>query len=168
MLAHEKIPSRGRYPYESGAVGILLSLKYSFKHRKKPLACKSRTPFLPKLICINVIWEESEALPFVRHDAYMAYALLRQKPIFGIDFYRKILAKNMWLKMYFPKIYYRDSCETNVRKTLTARILHLIYTNYAVSKLGEIMCKGTSSFLGGLYSSHAGITSKLSLCEVGD
>ncbi len=71
-------------------------------------------------------------------------------------------------KMYFPQIYHRDSCETNVRKTLTARILHLIYTNYVVSKLGERMCKGTSTFLGGLYSSHTGITSKPSLCEVGD
>ncbi len=123
-------------------LGILLSLKYSFRHRKKPLACKSRTPFLPKLICINVIWEESEAFPFVRQDAYMEYELLKQKPIFGIDFYSKILAKNMWLKTYFPQIYYRDSCETNVRKT--------------------------STFLGGLYSSHAGIISKPSLCEVGD
>jgi hypothetical protein len=28
----------------------------------------------------------------------MEYVLLKQKPIFGIDFYRKILAKNMWLK----------------------------------------------------------------------
>jgi hypothetical protein len=156
------------FKYTVYLIGILLSLKYSFKHRKKPLACKSRTPFLPKLICINVIWEESEALPFVRQDAYMAYELLRQKPIFGIDFYRKILAKNMWLKTYFPQIYYRDSCETNVRKTLTARILHFIYTNYVVSKLGERMCKGTSTFLGGLYSSHAGITSKPSLCKVGD
>ncbi len=149
-------------------LGILLSMKYSVKHRKKSLARKSRTPFLPKLICINVIREESEALPFVRQDAYMAYELLRQKLIFGIDFYRKILAKNMWLKTYFPRIYYRDSCETNVRKTLTARILHLIYTNYVVSKLEERMCKGTSTFLGGLYSSYAGITSKPSLCEVGD
>jgi hypothetical protein len=149
-------------------LGILLSLKYSVKHRRKSLARKSKTPFLPKLICINVIWEESEALPFVRQDAYMAYELLRQKPIFGIDFYRKILAKNMWPKTYFSQIYYRDSCETNVRKTLTARILHFIYTNYVVSKLGERMCKGTSTFLGGLYSSHAGITSKPSLCEVGD
>jgi len=58
----------------------LLSMKYSVKHREKSLAQKSRTPFLPKLICINVIWEESEALPFVRQDAYMAYELLRQKP----------------------------------------------------------------------------------------
>jgi hypothetical protein len=156
------------FKYTVYLIGILLSLKYSFKHREKPLACKSRTPFLPKLICINIIWEESEALPLVRQDAYMAYELLRQKPIFGIDFYRKILAKNMWPKTYFPQIYYRDSCETNVRKTLTARILHFIYTNYFVSKLGERICKGTSTFLGGLYSSHAGITSKPSLCEVGD
>ena len=154
--------------YTAYLLGILLSLKYSVKHRRKSLARKSKTPFLPKLICINVIWEESEALPFVRQDAYMAYELLRQKPIFGIDFYRKILAKNMWLKTYFPQIYYRDSCETNVRKTLIACILHLIYTNYVVSKLGERICKGTSTFLGGSYSSHAGITSKPSLYEVGD
>ncbi len=33
--------------------------------------------------------------------------------------------------------------------------------------LTEHGCKYTSTFLGGLYSSHAGITSKPSLCEVG-
>ncbi len=31
-----------------------------------------------------------------------------------------------------------------------------------------LLCKGTSTFLGGLYSSHAGITTKPSLCVVGD
>ncbi len=47
----------------------------------------------------------SLALPFVRRDAYMAYELLKQKPIFGIDFYRKIFAKNMWLKTEMQKPY---------------------------------------------------------------
>ncbi len=67
-------------------LGILLSMKYSVKHRKKSLARKSKTPFLPKLICINVIWKKSEALPLVRQDVYMAYELLRQKPyaLFGV------------------------------------------------------------------------------------
>ncbi len=32
----------------------------------------------------------------------------------------------------------------------------------------RLLCKGTSTFLGGLYSSHAGITTKPSLCVVGD
>ncbi len=49
-----------------------------------------------------------------------------------------------------------------------SRRVHLIHTNYVVSKLGERMCRGTSTFLGGLYSSHAGIASKPSLYEVGD
>jgi len=97
----------------------------------------------------------------------MAYELLRQKPVFGIDFYRKILAKNMCLESYFPQIYNRDSCETDVRKTLISRVLCLINTNSFVSKVVERVCKGTSTFLGGLYSSHAGITSKPSLCEAG-
>ncbi len=159
----------------------------SVSHRDEVYCLKGREKLIPetkrRLLCNGMMGERYEALaqrfaseyasrcPFIRciaiagsvasggfseEDEYMAYELLRQKPIFGIDFYRKILAKNMWPKTYFPQIYYRDSCETNVRKTLTARILHFIYTNYVVSKLG------------GLYSSHTGITSKPSLCEVGD
>jgi hypothetical protein len=77
--------------------GILLSFKYSFRHRKKPLSKKSATPFLSKLICINVIWEDWESLPYKRRDMYMAYELLRQKPVFGIDFYRTVLDKNRWV-----------------------------------------------------------------------
>lgn len=170
---------------EEEKVRVMLSSMPSVSHKDGIYCLKGSECLLSetrrRLLCNGVIGEryEAEALLFskeyaslcpfiVRQDAYMAYELLRQKPIFGIDFYRKILAKNMWLKTYFPQIYYRDSCETNVRKTLTARILHPIYTNYVVSKLGERMCKGTSTFLGSLYSSHTGITSKPSLYEVGD
>jgi hypothetical protein len=128
-------------------LGILLSLKYSVKHRRKSLARKSRTPFLPKLICINVVWEEEETLPFVRQDKYMAYELMRQKPIVGLGFYKEVLKKNRWLKTYFPQIHNGSSCEVKVNKTFIAKVLRLIYSNHVVSHLGERMCKEISSFL---------------------
>ncbi len=121
-------------------IGILLSLKYAFKHRKKPLSHKSWTPFIPKLICINVIWEDCETFPYVRQDEYMAYEILRQKPILGLEFYREVLEKNSWLKTYFPQIFNSSSPEINVKKTFIARILRLFYSNPATSYLGERMC----------------------------
>ncbi len=127
-------------------LGILLSLKYSVKHRRKSLARNSKTPFLPKLICINVIWEDEEALPFVRQDKYMAYELLK-KPIMGLDFYKEVLEKNSWLETYFPQIHNGSSSEVLVKKTFIARVLRLIYSNSVISHLGERMCKEISSFL---------------------
>lgn len=141
-------------------LGILLSLKYSVKHRRKPLSRKSRTPFLPKLICINVIWEDEEAPPFKRQDKYMAYELLRQKPVMGLDFYKEVLEKNRWLETYFSQIYKDSSCEVTVQKTFIARVLRLIYSNPVISYLGERMCREISPFSGDLSSSRAGITLK--------
>ncbi|KAB2947087.1 MAG: hypothetical protein MPEBLZ_00406 [Candidatus Methanoperedens nitroreducens] len=133
--------------YTTYLLGILLSIKYSVKHRKKSLARKSRTPFLPKLICINVIWEDEEAFPFVRQDKYMAYELLRQKPIMGLDFYKKILEKNSWLETFFPQICNKKSQEVETRRTSIARVLRLIYSNRVLSHLGERMCREISYLL---------------------
>jgi hypothetical protein len=127
--------------------GILLSMKYSFRHRKKPLAMKSATPFLPKLICINVIWEDWESLPFLRQDKYMAYELLRQKPVFGIKFYRTVIEKNIWLKTYFPQIYDLDQDEIPIKRTFIGRLMRLFYSNSAISVVGEMICKNLSRFL---------------------
>ncbi|SNQ59360.1 hypothetical protein [Candidatus Methanoperedens nitratireducens] len=128
-------------------LGILLSIKYSLRYRRKPLAACAATPFLPKLICINVIWEDEDVLPYKRQDEYLAYELLRQKPVLGLKFYLEVLSKNKWLGTYFPQIYRLDPSETGIKKTLAGRLLRLFYSNKAVSHLGERMCREISYLL---------------------
>lgn len=127
--------------------GILLSIKYSFQHRRKPLSRKSATPFLPKLICINVIWEDWESLPFSRQDKYMAYELLRQKPVFGQSYYRAVIEKNKWLETYFPQIYESLPEEISVKRTLAGWLVRILYSNNVVSRIGERFCRIVSHLL---------------------
>ncbi|MFZ3166245.1 MAG: hypothetical protein WA130_01430, partial [Candidatus Methanoperedens sp.] len=126
---------------------LTIHLQSFWRGYKKSLARKSRTPFLPKLICINVIWEDEEAFPFVRQDKYMAYELLRQQPIMGLDFYKKILEKNSWLETFFPQICNKKSQEVETRRTSIARVLRLIYSNRVLSHMGERMCREISYLL---------------------
>lgn len=128
-------------------LGILLSLKYAIRHRRKPLARKSATPLLSKLICINVIWEDKEARPYERQDTYMAYELLRQRPVFGLEFYRQILEENRWLEVYFPQIYRLPPEEVEVKKTLLSRLLRLFYSSGGASRIGERICRDVSYLL---------------------
>jgi len=130
--------------------GILLSIKYSFRHRKKTLARKSATPFLPKLICINVIWEDWESFPFMRQDKYMAYEILRQKPVFGLGFYMTVIERNGWLGAYFPQIsqtHKHNQGDIPINRTLAGRLMRLFYSNPAVSAIGEMVCRKLSFFL---------------------
>ncbi len=89
----------------------------------------------------------SEYVFLCRHDKYMAYELLRQKPIIGLDFYRQVLEKNRWLETFFPQIYNGSSWELTIKKTFIARVLRLMYSNSVVSYLGESMYRKISSFL---------------------
>ncbi len=128
-------------------IGIFLALKYALMNRRKPLSYKSATPFLPKFICINVIWEEHEALPYMRRDRYMAYELLRQKPVFGLRFYNEVLHKNMWVRSYFPQIYGSAPNEIHIKKTLMRKIIRLFYSNNIISHTGELLSKKISYVL---------------------
>ena len=128
-------------------LGILISIKYAFRYRNKPLARRAATPFLPKLICINVIWEDWETLPYARQDKFLAYEILRQKPIFGTKFYSDILVKNRWLETYFPQIYMKRYYDVKCKKTIFGSLMLLLYANSTASYLGERFCKMISYFL---------------------
>lgn len=123
--------------YTSYLLGILLSIKYSFRHRGKPLASCSATPFLPKLACINVIWEEHQALPFSRQDAYLAYELMRQKPVFGLEFYGRVLSNNAWLGSFFPQINGLDQRELEAKSSCSSRLLRFFYSHGFLAGAGE-------------------------------
>lgn len=89
--------------YTTYLMANLLGVKYSLKLRGKPTDALHSMPLLPKVICVNVILEECVTRPFRRQDEQMAFELVQSRPIFGVDYFRKLLASNPWLATYFPQ-----------------------------------------------------------------
>jgi len=105
----------------------LIGLRYSWRFRKAKVTGLQRTPFLPKIICINVVWTEDQSRPFLRQDAGMAFELLRCQPLVGADIFGDVLASNAWLSEFFPQLLRRswlDSVER--RSSRIARLLGYI------------------------------------------
>ncbi len=113
--------------YAAYLTSILLSLKYSLRHRNKPEAVVGKTPLLPKVICINVIFRQRDCIPFVRRDRYLGFELLLQEPIYGVDYYQEIFHKNQWLKELFPQIGERTSMLIDRVRTPQVAPLHALW-----------------------------------------
>jgi predicted nucleotidyltransferase len=65
--------------YTSYVAALLLSLRFSVRFGR---SIGSRyVPGVPKVICLNVVWEERQAIPFARRDAQLAFELLNTVPI---------------------------------------------------------------------------------------
>lgn len=91
--------------YTSYLMAMLLSLGYSYRYGKK--FRERYIPGIPKVICINVVWEEHQVHPFKRQDGQVAYELLNSKVIFNSDFFRSTIDKNPWLNGWYPQIFTR-------------------------------------------------------------
>lgn len=98
--------------YASYLLAILVGLKYSWRERRRELDEFYRTPLLPKVICINVVWPRDETQPFVRQDEGLAFELLRCVPLVGTGRYRDVLYDNPWLVGYLPQLFERDWSES--------------------------------------------------------
>ena len=83
-------------------LALALGLKYSIKN--KTLFKDRYFGFLPKVVCVNVVWEKRQVLPFVRQDEQMAYELMISKVMFNQRFHAKMIRRNLWLKDYFPQL----------------------------------------------------------------
>ena len=83
----------------------LVGLKYSWRYRSTDLDSLHRTPVLPKITCINVVWPTDQTRPFVRQDAALAFELRRCEPLIGWERFRKVLDDNPWIRGYFPQTY---------------------------------------------------------------
>jgi predicted nucleotidyltransferase len=88
--------------YTSYVLAILLSLKYSKKYGK--LFGPRYIRGVPKVICINVMWEEHQVKPFVRQDEQMAFELFNSKVLYNNDFFDKMVESNDWLNIWFPQM----------------------------------------------------------------
>ncbi len=84
-------------------IANLLGLRYSLRYRKRHVDPQHRVLFLPKVICINVVWQSRETTPFIRQDAGLAFELLRCEPLLGTRRFAEVLFDNPWIDGYLPQ-----------------------------------------------------------------
>lgn len=94
----------------------MIGLRYSWRYRHVRLSPLHRTPLLPKIICVNVVWPSDQSHPFLRQDAGMAFELLHCEPLVGSERFGRVLADNPWLSEYFPQIFERVRVDTVSRQ----------------------------------------------------
>jgi hypothetical protein len=91
------------FKYTSYLLALFLSFKYSILYG---------TQFWRRyVICISVIWETQQVLPFQRNDGQLAFELLNAKVVYNPAFFTHLIKKNEWLKNYFPQMYHQPTQE---------------------------------------------------------
>ena len=90
--------------YTSYLVATLLGLRYAWRYRKAPVDDLLRTPLVPKVTCINVVWSADQVRPFRRQDEGLAFELSRCEPLFGEERFRTVLQENRWVFDHFPQL----------------------------------------------------------------
>lgn len=98
---------RPRTKYASYLIATLIGLRYSWKFRNVRMDGSYRTPFLPKITCINVVWSDDQTAPFLRQDASLAFELLRCEPLYGVERFVALLRANPWIHGFFPQAFGR-------------------------------------------------------------
>jgi hypothetical protein len=88
------------FKYSSYLIALLLSLKYSLIYGKH---------FWKRyVICINIVWETHQVLPFIRNDGQLAFELLNTQVLYNPEFFYYMLTMNPWLNSYFPQLFRSD------------------------------------------------------------
>lgn len=91
--------------YSTNVMGSLLNRKYSYRYRKALAMEREGHYLVPMVVCLNIIWEESQVMPLARRDEQVAYELFSADVLHGLDYYHRILVSNEWLRDYFPQMY---------------------------------------------------------------
>jgi hypothetical protein len=81
-----------------------LGLVHALAHRSKPVDDLTRRPLAPRLMTANLILDRSQIAPLVRQDEGMAFELLVSEPVYGVDVFREIVARNPRLLEHFPQL----------------------------------------------------------------
>lgn len=125
---------------------LLLGVKYSLLHGRRFARGTSILRILPKVTCVNVVWTESDVLPFVRQDEFLAFELLRSVPIAGTAHYTRTLESNPWLGIHFPQIFTRvfaDRVEPQ-RPSFLARALQGLARSPGRRRILDRLCRAIS------------------------
>jgi hypothetical protein len=99
------ITTRSGSKYTVYLWSLALAAVTSLRNRGKPTDEMGTLPFLPKIICINVVWEDRQLRPLARQDQWIAYELMMHRPILGAVHWRAILDQNRWMEAHFPQVY---------------------------------------------------------------
>ncbi len=83
---------------------IALSAVTSLRNIRKETDEMGALPLLPKVICLNVVWEDAQVRPFVRNDKWIAYELLMARPVYGSAYLSGVFLENQWLESHFPQL----------------------------------------------------------------
>ena len=92
--------------YTSILLAMLVSIKYSIKYKR--YFKKIYFGLLPKAICISLVLELHQTMPFNRKDGQIAFEIMSSKIIYNSDFFNKMISKNLWLNQWFPQIFGKD------------------------------------------------------------
>jgi len=84
---------------------LALGTVTSLRNRSKVTDEMGDLPFLPKIICINVVWEDGQVRPFRRNDKWLAFELLMHRPLYGAPYLEEVLIANPWLSAHFPQFF---------------------------------------------------------------
>lgn len=124
--------------YITYLVANLTGLRYAWRFRKAAGDEAHRIPFLPKVVCINVVWPEDETRPFVRQDENLAFELFRCIPLSGTRRFEKALAENPWIEGHFPQILrLREPQDIHVPGSALAGFLRAVGEHPRLLRLAE-------------------------------
>jgi len=106
----------GDTKYTTYLLATLVGLKYAWRYRTRDVDEIQRTPLLPKVTCVNVVWTDDETRPFRRQDADLAFELLRCRPLYGAEYFRDVLDANPWARTFFPQMFDTSFVDTVARQ----------------------------------------------------
>jgi hypothetical protein len=98
------IVANGR-KYTTHMIGSLLNRKYSLRYGQDLGVERTAHYRIPMAICLNIVWEESQVMPFQRQDEQVAYELFSSEVLHGEDYFQDMLRSNQWLQGYFPQMF---------------------------------------------------------------
>lgn len=126
-------------------IANLIGLRYSLRYRKRQADPDHRVLFLPKIICINVVWQHQETNPFRRQDAGLAFELLRCEPLLGARRFADVLSDNSWIDEFLPQARTRRwAPDLFPESGRTARLLSRVYAHPWARRLLERLSRAAS------------------------
>ncbi len=126
-------------------IANVLGLRYSLRHRRRSVDPQQKIVFLPKVVCINVVWPAAETKPFSRQDPGLAFELLRCEPLVGTERFAEVLSGNPWIDRYLPQARTRRwVTDLPAMPNRTSRLLARLYARPWSRWLLERLSRGIS------------------------
>ncbi len=127
--------------YATYVLALLVSLPYAWRHRDREPPDEAWTPLLPKLVCLNVIWETSQAQDFQRTDAAMGMEIALSRSLAGHARFRHHLANNQQLLAHFPQLVdHEPMADLDPEPSRTGRFLDGLLSVSGIRRLVDGVC----------------------------